>query len=89
MKIEQIKENSLIKLDISTYFFQRLQGLTLYMTQLKTSEKLKEIYEKIKTEKELDDYESGLETLFILVNTIEENARKQELIEQVELPASA
>ncbi len=86
MKIEQIKANSLIKVEFSTFFYSRLKDLALYITGLKTPDELKTIYEKVKNDQELEDYDQVLETMLILVNTIEQNAKQQNLTEEVELP---
>ncbi len=88
MKVQQLKQNSLIKLDFSPTFYKRLQDLTVYYTQLKSPEELREIYKKISDNSELDEYESGLETLLILVRSLEDAAMKQSLVEEVELPDS-
>ena len=85
MKVQQLKQNSIIKLDFSTSFYKCLQDLTVYYTQLRNPEQLGEIYKKIYDENELDEYESGLETLLILVRSLEDAAKEQELIEEVEL----
>lgn len=88
MKVQQLKQNSLIKLEFSGSFYKRLQDLTIYYTQLKNPEELKEIYRKISDKEELNEHESNLETLLILIGSLEDAAKEQNLIEEVELPTT-
>ena len=86
MKVEQIKAKSLISLQISVEFYQRLQDLVLYLSNTASPEDLKEALDKISTEQELNEFQAALETMWILIKTLENNAKEQELTEEVELP---
>lgn len=86
MKVQQLKQNSLIKLEFSPTFYKRLQDLVLTYTGTKEATEIKESYRKIANNEDLDEYEHGLETLLILVNSLETAAHEQNLVEDVELP---
>ena len=86
MQIEQIKPNSTIKLDFSTSFFSRLQSvMTNHLDNIPADQRPK-MFENIKANCELSVEEMDLETLLILVNSLENAAREQNLVEMVTLP---
>jgi predicted DNA-binding protein len=86
MKVEQIKVKSLISLQVSVDFYQRLQDLAVYLSNTASPEVLKEVIDKVSTNQELDEFQTSLETIWILIKTLENNAKEQQLIEEVELP---
>lgn len=89
MQIEQIKPNSTIKIEFSTSFYQRIQQLVIRMTENTPQEELTASFTKMKNSEELTSQEIDLETLLILTNTLEVNAREQDLVETIEVPDAA
>lgn len=88
MKVEQIKAKSLISLQVSVEFYQRLQNLAVYLSNTASPEVLKETIDKVSNNQELDEFQTNLETLWILLITLETNAKNQELTEVIDLPLS-
>lgn len=86
MQIEQIKPNSTIKVDFSPAFYQRLQQIAIHLTEKIAPEELTASFQKMKDEKELSESEFDIQTILILIQTLEINARAQELTEMVEVP---
>ena len=74
-KVEVFKENTIINIDVSVQFHHRLQTLFVWITEQFKTEDLKLAVDKIKTGQPLQPLEEHLETILILINTIEEKAR--------------
>lgn len=86
MNVEQIKPDSLIKLEFSTHFCARMYNLILHYTETRPTDELTAAYRKIGTDAELDQWEEDLETLLVLVQSIETGAKEQNLTEVVQVP---
>ena len=86
MQIEQIKPDATIKVDFSPAFYQRLQQVVIHMTENIAPEMLTASFQKMKDEAELTEQETDLQTILILIQTLEINARAQDLVEMVEVP---
>jgi hypothetical protein len=87
LKVEMFKADAIITVDFSLPFFHRIQQMLLSYTTTHKPEELKECVEKIKQGNQiLLPWEEHFETLIILINTIEEKARKDGLLEINEVP---
>ena len=71
MKLEQIKDNSTIKLEISTAFYRRLQHLVLFQQSMFDEETLIQAHQNFVNDKELSEQEELLQTALILCGSIE------------------
>lgn len=85
MKVQQIKADSIIKFELSTLFYKRLQDLAIYFHSTIPGDDVKEIIAKIQKNEDLDEVGSCMETLWILLATIEKNAKEQGFIEDVDM----
>lgn len=86
MKVEQIKTTAIINMEFSTSFFKRLQNLTTAYIEKTSLEALEASYKAIREGEELSEWQTNLETLLILVNSMENAAREQGLVEVNEVP---
>lgn len=80
-QVEVIKQGAVIDIQVSDQFYKRIQNLTLHFITQKPEEELQQIIEDIKNDKVEDEWTEHLETLLILTNEIEDQARKQNKVE--------
>lgn len=86
MQVEQIKSNSTINLGFSTTFYQRLQLIATHFVEPLDKELLIESYRKMRENVELTEQETDLETILILIRSLETAAREQGFVETVTVP---
>jgi hypothetical protein len=86
--VEIIKPDAVISVSISAGFYKRLQNLTIYHSTQKPAEEMEQIIEDLKQDKVEDEWTEHFETLLILSNEIEEQARIQGFVETAEIPSS-
>lgn len=86
-KVEMVKAEAIIDLQIGSKFLQDLQGVIIYLSSLQPVSKLQDIVTKANTDAEsLDQWEKSIYTMLVLVTTIEENAKKSGLTTEVDIP---
>ena len=84
-KVEIIKPDSLINIQISGYFYSRIQALATYLNKIISQEELTIQINNIKEDKELSEFGSSYETVLILIKELESKAREQKVIESIDL----
>lgn len=73
---EVIKSDAIIPLEINAHFYKRVQDMLLRMIDEQKPEDAKAAVDKIKAGiKDLSPWETNLETVLILISSIEESAR--------------
>lgn len=89
-----VKKDSVIKLEIAEPFYNRLKDLMINLTTNFSQDEIKDLTERIKVRNEnpkdfsyLNEKEYHLDTLLVLIPYIEEQARKQDLVEVRQLTA--
>lgn len=86
-KVEMVKAEAIIDLQIGSKFLQDLQGVVIYLSSLQPVNKLQDIVNKANTDADsLDQWEQSIYTMLVLVTTIEENAKKAGLTTEVDIP---
>ena len=86
-QVEIFKEGIIISVDFSLPFFHRIQQMLLGITNEHKIEDVKSAVDKIKKgNQSLLPWEENLETLMILINTVEDKARADGSLEIKPLP---
>jgi hypothetical protein len=87
-KVETVKGDAIIDLKIGSKFLQDLQGVLIYISNLQATGRIQETVNKVNTQGEdsLDEWESSIYTMLVLITTIEENARTAGLTVIEEIP---
>ena len=80
-QIEVIKPDSLITIQVSNYFYTRLQSLAIYLSKSVSEQELLNQIHNIKQFEPLSEFGEQYETALILLKELEDQARKQDLIE--------
>lgn len=91
IKIESIKKDAIISIQLSGQFYKSVQTVLMYLTSIKEAEDFKNLLEKINTQDPAatyDEWESSVETMLILCSEIEEKARTQNAVEMIEVPST-
>lgn len=91
IKIESIKKDAIISIQLSGQFYKSLQAVLMYITSMKEAEDFKELITKINAQDPTatyDEWETNVETMLILCSEIEEKARTQNAVEMIEIPAT-
>jgi len=87
-KVEMVKPEAIIDVKIGSQFLKDLQASLIYLTTLESAERLKEAVTKGNNNSTLDEWENAVYTMLVLVTTIEENARKENLTTVEEIQES-
>ncbi len=91
-KVEVFKDNAVADIKIPVEFYKRIQNLFLEMIDSHKTDDMKELKqatEKIKQGNQaLLPWEESLETVLILINTVEEEYRKSGFSEFQDVPLS-
>ena len=89
-KIEVIKKDSIITIQLSGVFYKGVQNVMFHLSGYRDPEDLTKLIEKMnKQDKndEYDDWETCMETMLILCAEIEEKAKEQKCTEEIEIPS--
>jgi hypothetical protein len=87
-EIDVIKPDVLIDVQISGAFYMRLQNLLFYILSQKGEQEVNDILSKLDpvTPTKTDDaYIQSLETILVLITSVEQNAKTQGLISKHEM----
>jgi hypothetical protein len=85
-KVEIIKPEAIVDLQIGSQFLKDLQSVILYLSTFESTDRIKDVVAKANAEQPLDEWEQSLYTMLVLVTTIEENARKAGLTSIEDIP---
>lgn len=76
-EVEVIIENSVIDIQVSTFFASRLRDLAFNMTQGKTETEMAEAHRQISEDKVTDPWIKDWETVLMLVREVDQQAQQQ------------
>lgn len=85
--VEVLKEGALVNLKIGGEYMTELQALIHLYSRIVPVEELSVQMKAMADDTGLSEYGRGLQTLLVLVNTIETNAKEQDLIQIIEIPS--
>lgn len=82
VQIPFIPNDAIVKVDISGYFYKKLQTVLIGLGNQKSAEDFKAVLEKLKTDESPSDvYEAQVHVITALVISIEKSAMEQKVIE--------
>jgi hypothetical protein len=84
-EIEIIKNETVVELPMSGYFYSRLLQVTQNLVKDKTDTEMKEAFKQIQSKTITDAWVSDLETMFIICKDFEAKARAGNFIEKQEI----
>lgn len=89
IKVETIKEDAIVEIQIGTQFLVDLQKVLMLLSFLEPIDRLKPLLEKAeKNPEDLDEWEKAVYTMLVLITTIEEKAKESGFVEEQELEPS-
>ncbi len=89
-KIEVIKMDAIIKIELSGSFYKNLQAVLFHLASYRESEEVTALIQKMNEQSEsavYDEWETSMETLMILCAEVEEKAKEQKCTEEIEIPS--
>lgn len=84
--VSVINPESIIQLEVSGYYYSRVQAMITWYTQQVSVEELNTQIKNMADKQPLSEFGTHLETMLMLVKEIEEKATKQNLVVTQELP---
>lgn len=84
-EIEVIKYETIIPIQISGFFYSRMQQVVQELVKGKTKDELQAAYKEIENKAITQDWITALETMFIFCNEFEKNAKEKNLVVKEEI----